>query len=47
MIDLKRTLLSAALLATAINTVGTTTNFPDPDAATNFPSRYYRVRLVP
>jgi PKD repeat protein len=29
------------------NTVGTTTNYLDIGAATNFPSRYYRVRLVP
>ncbi len=29
------------------NTVGTTTNYLDTGAATNFPSRYYRVRLVP
>ncbi|HUJ71905.1 MAG TPA: glycoside hydrolase family 2 TIM barrel-domain containing protein [Verrucomicrobiae bacterium] len=29
------------------NTVGTTTNYLDPGGATNFPSRYYRVRLVP
>ena len=32
---------------TVTNTAGTVTNFPDPDAATNFPSLYYRVRLVP
>jgi hypothetical protein len=29
------------------NTVGTTTNYLDAGAATNFPSRYYRIRLVP
>jgi hypothetical protein len=29
------------------NTVGTVTNFLDAGAATNFPVRYYRVRLVP
>jgi hypothetical protein len=29
------------------NTVGTVTNFLDAGAATNFPGRYYRVRLVP
>ncbi len=29
------------------NTVGTTTNYLDPGAATNAPARYYRVRLVP
>ncbi len=29
------------------NTVGTTTNYLDRGAATNFPLRYYRVRLVP
>jgi len=32
---------------TVTNTVGTITNFLDIGAATNFPSRYYRVRLVP
>jgi len=32
---------------TATNTVGTTTNHLDVGAATNFPSRFYRVRLVP
>ena len=29
------------------NTVGTTTNYLDLDAATNVPAFYYRVRLVP
>lgn len=29
------------------NTTGTVTNYLDPGAATNFASRYYRVRLVP
>jgi hypothetical protein len=29
------------------NTVSTATNFLDIGAATNFPSRYYRLRLVP
>ena len=29
------------------NTVGTVTNYLDAGAATNFPSRFYRVRLVP
>ena len=29
------------------NTVGTTTNYLDAGAATNFSSRYYRIRLVP
>ena len=29
------------------NTVGTTTNYLDTGAATNFPARYYLVRLVP
>jgi T5SS/PEP-CTERM-associated repeat protein len=32
---------------TASNTVGTVTNYLDTGAATNSPSRYYRVRLVP
>jgi hypothetical protein len=36
-----------ATIFTVTNTVGTTTNFLDVGAATNFPSRYYRVRLVP
>jgi hypothetical protein len=34
-------------LFTVTNTVGTTTNYLDAGAATNFPSRYYRIRLVP
>jgi hypothetical protein len=29
------------------NTTGTVTNYPDPGAATNSPSRFYRIRLVP
>jgi subtilisin-like proprotein convertase family protein len=36
-----------ATIFTVTNTVGTTTNFLDVGAATNFPARYYRVRLVP
>jgi T5SS/PEP-CTERM-associated repeat protein len=32
---------------TATNTVGTATSYLDIGAATNFPARYYRVRLVP
>jgi hypothetical protein len=32
---------------TVTNTVGTTTNYLDVGGATNFPARYYRVRLVP
>ena len=32
---------------TVTNTVGTVTNYLDVGAATNFPSRFYRVRLVP
>jgi hypothetical protein len=32
---------------TVTNTVGSVTNFADPDAATNFPALYYRVRFVP
>jgi hypothetical protein len=32
---------------TVTNTVGTTTNYLDLGAATNFPALYYRVRLVP
>ncbi|HTS16964.1 MAG TPA: hypothetical protein VMP11_05275 [Verrucomicrobiae bacterium] len=32
---------------TVTNTVGTVTNYLDAGAATNMPSRYYRVRLVP
>jgi len=29
------------------NTVSTVTNYLDSGAATNFPARYYRVRLTP
>lgn len=36
-----------ATIFTVTNTVGTTTNCLDVGAATNFPSLYYRVRLVP
>ena len=36
-----------AAIFTVTNTVGTATNYLDPNAATNFPSRFYRVRLVP
>jgi hypothetical protein len=36
-----------AAIFTVTNTVGTTTNYLDGGAATNIPSRYYRVRLVP
>jgi len=32
---------------TVTNTVGTTTNYLDVGAATNFPARFYRIRLVP
>jgi hypothetical protein len=32
---------------TVTNTVGSVTNYLDAGAATNFPSRFYRVRLVP
>ncbi|HUI08208.1 MAG TPA: hypothetical protein VL486_14505 [Verrucomicrobiae bacterium] len=32
---------------TVTNTVGSTTNYVDVGGATNFPSKYYRVRLVP
>ena len=32
---------------TVTNTVGTATNYLDIGAATNFPARYYRIRLVP
>ena len=32
---------------TVTNAVGATTNYLDAGAATNFPTRYYRVRLVP
>jgi hypothetical protein len=34
-------------LFTVTNTVGTVTNYTDTGAATNTPSHYYRVRLVP
>ena len=34
-------------LFTVTNTVGTVTNYLDVGGATNFPARYYRVRLVP
>jgi hypothetical protein len=36
-----------AAIFTVTNTVGTVTNYLDPNAATNSPARYYRVRLVP
>ncbi len=36
-----------AAIFTVTNTVGTTTNYLDSGAATNLPSRYYRIRLVP
>ena len=36
-----------ATIFTVTNTVGTTTNYLDPGAATNVPAFYYRVRLVP
>jgi hypothetical protein len=36
-----------AVIFTATNTVGTTTNYLDVGAATNVPAFYYRVRLVP
>jgi len=36
-----------AAIFTVTNTVGTITNYLDIGAATNFPARYYRVRLVP
>jgi hypothetical protein len=36
-----------ATIFTVTNTVGSTTNYLDVGAATNFPARYYRVRLVP
>ena len=36
-----------ATLFTVTNTVGTTTNYLDVGGATNGPTRYYRVRLVP
>lgn len=32
---------------TVTNTVGVVTNYLDVGAATNVPTRYYRVRLVP
>ncbi len=32
---------------TVTNTIGTTTNYLDVDAATNFPALFYRVRLIP
>jgi hypothetical protein len=32
---------------TVTNTVGMSTNYLDVGAATNFPSLYYRVRLLP
>ena len=38
---------SFASIFTVTNTVGTVTNYLDVGAATNFPARYYRVRLVP
>jgi hypothetical protein len=36
-----------ATIFTVTNTTGTVTNYLDVGAATNFPARYYRVRLVP
>ncbi len=36
-----------ATIFTVTNTAGSTTNYLDIGAATNFPSRFYRVRLVP
>jgi len=36
-----------ATIFTVTNTVGTVTNYLDAGAATNFPSLYYRIRLVP
>jgi T5SS/PEP-CTERM-associated repeat protein len=36
-----------AAIFTVTNTVGTVTNYLDVGADTNFPARYYRVRLVP
>ena len=36
-----------AAIFTVTNTVGTTTNYLDPNAATNTPARFYRIRLVP
>jgi hypothetical protein len=38
---------SFADIFTVTNTVGATTNYLDTGVATNFPARYYRVRLVP
>jgi hypothetical protein len=38
---------SFADIFTVTNTIGTVTNYLDLGAATNVPSRYYRVRLVP
>jgi hypothetical protein len=32
---------------TVTNTVGSVTNYLDLGGATNFPARYYRIRLVP
>jgi hypothetical protein len=36
----------AAIFAVT-NTVGAVTNYLDAGAVTNFPARYYRIRLVP
>ena len=36
-----------AAIFTVTNAASTTTNYVDTGAATNFPSRYYRIRLVP
>jgi hypothetical protein len=36
-----------APIFTVTNTTGATTNYLDEGAATNFPARYYHVRLVP
>jgi hypothetical protein len=36
-----------AAIFTVTNTVGGVTNYLDIGAATNSPSRYYRIRLVP
>jgi hypothetical protein len=36
-----------AAIFTVTNTTGGITNYLDPNAATNSPARYYRVRLVP
>ena len=38
---------SFADIFSVTNTVGSITNYPDADAATNQPSLYYRIRLVP